>query len=151
MCVCMHGFINVYLCTHVRTYACMHVCACVTFMYAYYACFQACFMRIAHAVARITSEHWGARAAGTPHSSCMSSAHDLYACMHYEHNKTNGWGPRRPVHAQDAATLGPSDPLLKPHETTMKPLMKPLDFYHTFHETGGFYKYFIYLLETFIL
>ena len=54
-----------------------------------------------------------------------------------------------PVHAQDAAALGPTDPPLKPHETTMKPLMKPLDFYHTFHETGEFYKYYLYLLETF--
>jgi len=42
-----------------------------------------------------------------------------------------------------------STPPLKPHETTMKPLMKPLDFYHPFHETGEFYRYYIYLLETF--
>ena len=51
--------------------------------------------------------------------------------------------------AQDAAALCPIDPPLKPHETTMKPLMKPLDFYHTFHETGEFYKYYLCLLETF--
>ena len=119
-------------------------------MHDFYVCmcarFQACSLSIAHAIARITSEHLGARAAGTPR---MSSAHNLYECMHYEHNKTKGWGPRRPVHAQGAATLEPSDPPLKPHETTMKPLMKPLDFYHIFHETSDFYRYYIYLLETF--
>ena len=40
-------------------------------------------------------------------------------------------------------------PTSKPHETTTKPLTKPLDFYHTFHETGGFYKYYLYVRETF--
>ena len=37
----------------------------------------------------------------------------------------------------------------KPHETTTKPVTKPLDFYHTFHETTGFYKYYLYVWETF--
>ena len=40
-------------------------------------------------------------------------------------------------------------PTLKPHETTTKPLTKPLDFCHTFDETSGFYKYYLYVQETY--
>ena len=40
-------------------------------------------------------------------------------------------------------------PTLKPHETTTKPLTKPLDFCHTFDETSGFYKYYLYVQDTY--
>ena len=40
-------------------------------------------------------------------------------------------------------------PTLKPHETTTKPLTKPLDFCHAFDETSGFYKYYLYVQETY--
>ena len=39
-------------------------------------------------------------------------------------------------------------PTSKPHETITKPFTKPLAFYHTFHETAGFYKYYLYARET---
>ena len=40
-------------------------------------------------------------------------------------------------------------PTSKPHETITKPLTKPPDFYHTFHETGEFYNYYLYVRETY--
>ena len=39
----------------------------------------------------------------------------------------------------------------KPVETTMKPLLKPVEFCHTFLETGGIYKDYWYLIQSFFL
>ena len=84
--LCMHAWMYecVYVCVHVfmyvRMYACTHVCVCVTFMYA-------CMipsMLYEHSTCccwnHSTSGDWGARAAGPPRSSYMSSAHTI--CMH---------------------------------------------------------------------
>ena len=45
----------------------------------------------------------------------------------------------------------PANSIQRPHETTMKPVMKPLGFYQCFDETGGIDKEYYYLLQLFFL
>ena len=130
MCACMCACM--YTCTYAQMYACMYalvyVCTYV-FMSWVFVCNEC-----------TTSGDWGPKA-----PAALTCAYTT--CKRYDHRTSRDWETKAPYSRR--GNTASNRRTSKPHETTTKPLTKPLDFYHTFHETSGFYKYYLYLGETF--